>query len=113
VLRRGLQEGARKGTGRHAGELFPGGDLISKTGTTVQLDAQGKSLKQGTAAWFLGATPARDPNLMVLVFLEKGTGSKDAAPLGGRLLRALKRRGGGGIKWSDKGSARKRASPKD
>lgn len=94
-LRRGLAASARVGTGQGARAAFPGGELLAKTGTTARLGEGGASLATGTAAWFVGATPVDDPRVGVLVYLEEGTGSADAAPLGGRLLARVAGAAGG------------------
>ena len=41
-----------------------------------------------TNAWFSGYAPADKPQIAVVVFLEKGTGPRDAAVLGGEIFRA-------------------------
>ena len=41
-----------------------------------------------TNAWFCGYAPARQPEVAVVVFLEKGTGPSDAAVLGGQIFQA-------------------------
>lgn len=89
VLDRGLAASAWRGTGKGARAALPGVELLTKTGTAVRLDARGRALDRGTSAWFVGLAPRAAPRLAVLVHLEAGTGSHDAAPLGGRLLAAL------------------------
>lgn len=88
-LARGLRRCARDGTARAAGQALPEVEMLGKTGTTARLGEGGAALPSGTAAWFVGAVPADQPKVGVLVFLESGTGSRDAAPLGGRLLRRV------------------------
>jgi cell division protein FtsI/penicillin-binding protein 2 len=85
-LERGLAASAREGTAAGAGRALRGAEVLAKTGTTARLGEGGAALPAGTAAWFVGAAPASRPELGVLVYLEEGTGSADAAPLGGRLL---------------------------
>ncbi len=41
-----------------------------------------------TNGWFLGYAPADKPQVVVMVFLERGTGPSDAAPLAGEIVRA-------------------------
>jgi penicillin-binding protein 2 len=40
-----------------------------------------------THAWFVGYAPAEEPEIALVVFLERGTGAGDAAPLAGKILR--------------------------
>jgi cell division protein FtsI/penicillin-binding protein 2 len=47
--------------------------------------------KTGTSAghaWFAGFAPAERPEVVVVVFLESGTGGADAAPVAGTVFRA-------------------------
>jgi cell division protein FtsI/penicillin-binding protein 2 len=41
-----------------------------------------------THAWFVGFAPARNPQVAVVVFLERGQGGLDAAPLARKILQA-------------------------
>lgn len=41
-----------------------------------------------THGWFAGFAPAEDPKVAVVVFLERGTGPADAAPLAAQILQA-------------------------
>ncbi|MGH9661925.1 MAG: penicillin-binding transpeptidase domain-containing protein [Bryobacteraceae bacterium] len=48
--------------------------------------------KTGTGfghAWFAGYAPARDPRIVVVVFLESGTGGADAAPIARHIFSAM------------------------
>lgn len=61
--------------------------VAGKTGTgeyTGPRDAQGALPTHG---WFTGFAPVEDPEIAVTVFVEKGTGSKNAAPIAMRILR--------------------------
>ncbi len=80
VLAGGLEDCVRSGTG-HAAAL-PGIRIAGKTGTATALDGSG-----ATHAWFAGYAPARAPRIALVVFLERGTGARDAAPLAGRIFR--------------------------
>jgi cell division protein FtsI/penicillin-binding protein 2 len=70
----------------------PGVQVAGKTGTASALDGS-----RTTHAWFVGFAPAERPEIVLVVFLERGTGEHTAAPLAGDLLRhyfATKLRGG-------------------
>jgi penicillin-binding protein A len=46
----------------------------------------GKTGTFGGHAWFAGFAPAESPEMVVVVFLERGTGGADAAPIAGRIF---------------------------
>ncbi len=56
--------------------------VAGKTGTATALDGSG-----ATHAWFAGFAPAEDPEIAIVVFLNRGTGAHSAAPLAGAILR--------------------------
>jgi penicillin-binding protein A len=60
----------------------PGVEVAAKTGTSSALDGSG-----ATHAWFVGFAPADRPEIALVVFLQRGTGAHNAAPLAGKLLR--------------------------
>lgn len=80
ILAEGLEECVRSGTGQ--GAAVEGVRVAGKTGTATSLDGSG-----ATHAWFVGYAPADEPEIALVVFLERGTGASDAAPLAGRILR--------------------------
>ena len=80
ALRSGLVGCVEYGTCQAA--AVPGVEVAGKTGTASALDGSG-----ATQAWFVGFAPAERPEIALVVFLERGTGSHDAAPLAGKLLR--------------------------
>ncbi len=63
-----LRVAAKTGTGEYEGERDTNGNLP-------------------THGWFTAFAPADHPQVVVAVFVEKGSGSHDAAPIGMRLLR--------------------------
>jgi cell division protein FtsI/penicillin-binding protein 2 len=68
-----------------ASEASVDGMAVSgKTGTAA--DASG----QPTHAWFAGFAPSKHPEIVVLVFVESGSGRASAAPVAQRILRAWK-----------------------
>ncbi len=78
LVRQGLIECVRNGTGRAAG--VPGWQVMGKTGTAAEVP-DGR-----THAWFLAAAPAQDPRILVLVATATGSGEGDAAVIAGRVL---------------------------
>jgi cell division protein FtsI/penicillin-binding protein 2 len=80
TLAEGLEECVRSGTGQAA--AVPGVRVAGKTGTAGAPEGSGV-----THAWFVGFAPADSPEIALVVFLERGTGARDAAPLAGHILR--------------------------
>ncbi|MBI4164543.1 MAG: hypothetical protein HY508_02285 [Acidobacteria bacterium] len=80
TLSEGLEECVRAGTCQAA--AVRGIRVAGKTGTGSALDGSG-----WTHAWFAGYAPADAPEIAIVVFLSRGTGAHDAAPLAGRILR--------------------------
>ncbi len=79
ILRAGLEECVRSGTGH--GAAVKGVRVAGKTGTAAALDGS-----RATHAWFVGFAPVEAPEIALVVLLERGTGARDAAPLAGRIL---------------------------
>jgi cell division protein FtsI/penicillin-binding protein 2 len=79
VLGEGLEECVRSGSGQ--GAAVEGERVAGKTGTATALNRPGV-----THAWFVGYAPAKEPEIALVVFLERGTGARDAAPLAGKIL---------------------------
>lgn len=61
----------------------PGMAVAGKTGTSLDL-ASGQA-----HAWFAGYAPADSPRIVVVIFLEQGTGGRDAAPVARELFQTL------------------------
>ena len=80
ILSAGLEECVRSGTGMAA--AVPGVRVAGKTGTATALDGSGVA-----HAWFVGYAPVGEPEIALVLFLERGTGTRDAAPLAGRILK--------------------------
>jgi peptidoglycan glycosyltransferase len=75
-----LIECVQSGSGHAA--AVPGVVVAGKTGTASAIDQSGV-----THAWFVGYAPASAPEIEVVVFLPRGTGARDAAPLAGKILK--------------------------
>jgi cell division protein FtsI/penicillin-binding protein 2 len=80
TLNDGFEECVRSGTCQAA--AAPGIRVAGKTGTATALDGTG-----ATHAWFVAYAPTDSPRIALVVFLERGTGARDAAPLAGEILR--------------------------
>jgi penicillin-binding protein 2 len=83
VFREGMREAVSWGTAKNAS--VSGVQVAGKTGTAEF----GEPLPDGTHAthaWFSGFAPFDDPQVAVVVFLEKGNGAIDAAPTASRIL---------------------------
>lgn len=85
VIFQGLEDAAAYGMSRLASS--PETKVAGKTGTTIADDGH------WTNGWFAGYAPADKPEIAVVVFLERGTGPSDAAPLAGEIFSAW---------WKDK-----------
>jgi D-alanyl-D-alanine carboxypeptidase len=77
-VREGLAAAAEYGTARLAQP--PGMKVAGKTGTASD-PGDGR-----VHAWFAGYGPAVSPRIVVVVFLERGVGGRDAAPVARELF---------------------------
>jgi cell division protein FtsI/penicillin-binding protein 2 len=80
ILKEGLREACVRGTGIYANFK---NKVAGKTGTPKHLNGW------RTYAIFVGYYPYDDPRIGIIVFLKKGQGSKDAAPLAYKILKSL------------------------
>lgn len=75
------------GTG--GGARIPGLDVAGKTGT-AQTVANSRAEKGQDHAWFAAFAPARDPEVVVVVLVERGgKGGQVAAPIARKILNAI------------------------
>jgi cell division protein FtsI/penicillin-binding protein 2 len=79
VLAEALRECVQNGLCH--GAAVQGVSVAGKTGTAAALDGSGR-----THAWFVGYAPADSPEVAVVIFLKRGTGAGNAAPLAGQIL---------------------------
>ncbi len=87
-LRQSLWSVVNEG-GTGAGARIPGLDVAGKTGT-AQTIANSKSDKGQDHAWFASFAPARAPEVVVVVLVERGgKGGQVAAPIARQILRAI------------------------
>jgi cell division protein FtsI/penicillin-binding protein 2 len=80
IILQGLEESAQYGMARLAS--IPETKVAGKTGTPK---ADNEAWTHG---WFAGYAPADKPEIAVVVFVERGTGAGDAAPIAGEIFRA-------------------------
>ena len=86
-LRQALWAVVNDGTG--IGAKIPGIDIAGKTGT-AQMVAHSKAEKGQDHAWFAAFAPVRDPEVVVVVLVERGgKGGQVAAPIARRILNAI------------------------
>ena len=86
-LRQALWAVVNEGTG--IGAKIPGIDIAGKTGT-AQMIAHSKAEKGQDHAWFAAFAPVRDPEVVVVVLVERGgKGGQVAAPIARRILNAI------------------------
>jgi cell division protein FtsI/penicillin-binding protein 2 len=62
--------------------------VAGKTGTAEYTGPRDATGQLPTHGWFTGFAPIEDPEISVTVFVEKGTGSKNAAPIAVRIIRS-------------------------
>jgi len=72
LVAQGLESAVEVGTGQLA--------------ASKEMRVAGKTGTAGGHAWFAGFAPAGRPEIVVVVFLERGRGGSDAAPIAGRMF---------------------------
>jgi cell division protein FtsI/penicillin-binding protein 2 len=76
-----------EGTG--AGARIPGLDVAGKTGT-AQMIANSRADRGHDHAWFASFAPVKDPEVVVVVLVERGgKGGQIAAPIARKILNAI------------------------
>ena len=83
VFREAMRQAVSWGTAKDAS--VSGVQVAGKTGT-AEFGEPGPGNKYESHAWFSGFAPFEDPQVAIVVFLEKGNGAKNAAPTGARIL---------------------------
>ena len=81
---RGDEAGGELGQ-REARRFLPDLEIAGKTGT-AEFGPRFADGSYETHAWFSGFAPADDPQLAITVFLERGVGATNAAPLASKIL---------------------------
>jgi penicillin-binding protein 2 len=86
-LRRSLTAVVQEGTGASA--RIPGLDIAGKTGT-AQMVAHSRADRGQDHAWFAAFAPVRNPEVVVVVLVERGgRGGQVAAPIARKILNAI------------------------
>lgn len=67
----------------------PGLRIAGKTGTAEYGQSTNPNGELPTHGWFTGFAPVEDPKVVVTVFVEKGSSSRDAAPIAARIIRHI------------------------
>jgi penicillin-binding protein 2 len=83
IFREAMRQAVSWGTATNA--AVSGVSVAGKTGT-AEFGADLGGGHYESHAWFSGFAPAEDPEVAVVVFLEKGNGAKNAAPVASRIL---------------------------
>ncbi|MBI4301493.1 MAG: penicillin-binding protein 2 [Chloroflexi bacterium] len=83
IMREGMRQAVELGTATTA--KVPGMKVAGKTGTAESsvLGPDGKPITHG---WFVGFAPYDDPQIAVVVFLERGNGAENAAPIAAKIM---------------------------
>src|SRR5688500_15319810 len=68
---------------------IPGLRVAGKTGTAEYGQATNPQGELPTHGWFTGFAPAGDPKVVVTVFVERGSSTRDAAPIATRIIRHI------------------------
>ena len=86
---RTIAEGMEAGFSASLLEPFaiPGLRVAGKTGTGEYEGPRDENGNLPTHGWFTAFAPADNPQVAITVFVEKGSGSKSAAPIGMRMMR--------------------------
>ncbi len=83
IVRDGMRQSVTSGVARNAG--VSGVTVAGKTGT-AEFGAIRDDGTSETHGWFVGYAPAEDPEIAVIVFVQRGSGGSDASPAGARIL---------------------------
>jgi penicillin-binding protein 2 len=83
ILREAMRQAVSWGTAKEGG--IRGVQVAGKTGT-AEFGPRRADGSYETHAWYSGFAPANDPQIAITVFLERGVGAIDAAPLASKIL---------------------------
>ena len=98
TLRAAMRQSVTKGVAKNA--AIPGVEVAGKTGT-AEFGPRLPNGKYATHGWFVGFAPYNDPQIAVVVFVQRGSGGNDSPLLSSRALACSGRaaaRGGEGVK---------------
>jgi penicillin-binding protein 2 len=86
IMRDAMRQSVTTGVARNAASVNV--SVAGKTGT-AEFGEQHPDGKHDTHGWFIGFAPYDDPQIAVVVFVQKGSGGNDAAPAAGRIIDAF------------------------
>ncbi len=83
IVRQGMRQSVTDGVAKNA--AVAGVDVAGKTGT-AEFGTQLASGKYDTHGWFVGFAPYDNPQIAVVVFVQKGSGGNDASPAASKII---------------------------
>ena len=83
VVRAGMRRSVTDGVAKNA--AVAGIEIAGKTGT-AEFGPQLSNGKYETHGWFVGFAPYDDPEVAVVVFVQRGSGGNDASPAASKIL---------------------------
>ncbi len=83
IVRAGMRQSVTSGVARNA--AVGGVAIAGKTGT-AEYGEIGPDGKYPTHGWFIGFAPYDDPQVALVVFVERGSGGNDASPAASRIF---------------------------
>jgi penicillin-binding protein 2 len=83
VVRAGMRRSVTDGVAKNA--AVAGVDVAGKTGT-AEFGPQLSNGKYETHGWFVGFAPYDNPEIAVVVFVQRGSGGNDASPAAAKIL---------------------------
>jgi len=83
VVRAAMRQSVTGGVAKNA--AVAGVDVAGKTGT-AEFGPQLSNGKYETHGWFVGFAPYDDPQIAVVVFVQRGTGGNDASPAASKII---------------------------
>ncbi len=83
VVRAGMRQSVTSGVAKNA--AVAGVEIAGKTGT-AEFGPMLTNGKYETHGWFVGFAPYNDPQIAVVVFVQRGTGGADASPAASKIF---------------------------
>ena len=83
TLRAAMRQSVTGGVARHA--AIAGVEVAGKTGT-AEFGPRLSNGKYETHGWFVGFAPYNDPQIAIVVFVQRGSGGNDASPAAAKIL---------------------------
>jgi penicillin-binding protein 2 len=83
TLRAAMRQSVTTGVARAAS--IPGVEVAGKTGT-AEFGPRLSNGKYETHGWFVGFAPYNDPQVAIVVFVQRGSGGNDASPAAAKIL---------------------------